>query len=206
MARAYGPTLRINRLLAEQLPPEDPQDVEDARRGFVGTIEGAEVRRADGGLAWTMDGYGFLDDDEPSETVNPSLWRQARLNRLHGLFEVTPRIWQVRGLDIANITFIEGERGLIALDALTVPETARRVRQRIGTVLDWAHAKGYRDAEAPMRSVTRGLPKQPKVKEHFAAMAWHDVPGFLVKLAETPQAGEPVVVAFDTAAGVVLDA
>lgn len=80
---------------------------------------------------------------------------------------------------------------------LTVPETARRVRQRIGTVLDWAHAKGYREAEAPMRSVTRGLPKQPKVKEHFAAMAWHDVPGFLVKLAETPQAGEPVKLALE---------
>jgi integrase len=80
---------------------------------------------------------------------------------------------------------------------LTLPETARRVRQRIGTVLDWAHAKGYREAEAPMRSVTRGLPKQPKAKQHFAAMPWQDAPDFLVKLAATTQAGEPVKLALE---------
>jgi integrase len=80
---------------------------------------------------------------------------------------------------------------------LVLPETARRVRQRIGTVLDWAHAKGWRESEAPLRAISRGLPKQPKKGKHFAAIPWADVPGFLVKLAETPRAGEPVRLALE---------
>jgi alkyl sulfatase BDS1-like metallo-beta-lactamase superfamily hydrolase len=66
---------------------------------------------------WSQRPYAFLDDEAPAATVNPSLWRQARLNCIHGLFEVTPRMFPVRGFDIANITFIEGDGGLIALDA-----------------------------------------------------------------------------------------
>ena len=62
---------------------------------------------------------------------------------------------------------------------LTKPETARRVKQRIGVVLDWSYANGFRASEAPMRSVRRGLPKQPKKDKHFAAMPYDDVPEFL---------------------------
>jgi len=67
---------------------------------------------------------------------------------------------------------------------LAKPETARRVRQRIGTVLDWAYASGYRETEAPMRAITKGLPRQPKKEGHFAAMAYAKVPAFMVRLAE----------------------
>ena len=119
MPSAYGPTLDFNRLMRRDLPAEDGRDFEDARRGFLGTIEHAEVRRADGRLAWSLRDYAFLDAEEPAPTVNPILWRQARLNCIHGLFEVVPRIYQVRGFDIANITFIEGDTGLIALDTLS---------------------------------------------------------------------------------------
>ena len=59
------------------------------------------------------------------DTVNPSLWRQARLNMLHGLFKVTDRIYQVRGFDISNMTLIEGDSGLIVIDPLISTETAR---------------------------------------------------------------------------------
>ncbi|MFN0185593.1 MAG: alkyl/aryl-sulfatase [Aquabacterium sp.] len=121
---AYGPTLDFHRLVQAELPPEDGDDAAQAMRGFIGTVEDAEVRRPDGGLVWSMKPYAFLDDETPAPTVNPSLWRQARLNRTHGLFQVTPRIYQVRGLDIANITFIESDTGLIALDALSTPATA----------------------------------------------------------------------------------
>lgn len=123
-ATAYGPTLDFHRLLREQLPPEDGQDRADAERGFLGTVEHAEVTGADGRVVWSQRPYAFLDDEAAPATVNPSLWRQARLNRLHGLFQVSARIFQVRGFDLANITFIEGDSGLIALDALTVAETA----------------------------------------------------------------------------------
>ncbi len=121
---AYQPTIDFHRLIADDLPIEDGQDLADAQRGFIGTTEHAEVLRPNGHVVWSQRAYGFLDDEKPADTVNPSLWRQARLNRIHGLFEVTPRIFQVRGFDIANITFIEGDTGLIALDTNSCPETA----------------------------------------------------------------------------------
>jgi hypothetical protein len=64
------------------------------------------------------------------------------------------------------------------------PETARRVRQRLGSVLDWAYSKGHRSSEAPMRSLTKGLPRQPKQTGHHAAMPFADVPAFLTRLRE----------------------
>lgn len=73
-------------------------------------------------------------------------------------------------------------RNLLSEIWLSKPETARRVRQRIGTILDWAYASGFRESEAPMRAITKGLPRQPKKDGHFAAMPYADVPAFMVKL------------------------
>jgi integrase len=75
-------------------------------------------------------------------------------------------------------------RNVLAEIWLTKPETARRVRQRIGAVLDWAFASGYRETEAPMRSITKGLPRQPKKDGHFAAMPYADVAAFMARLRE----------------------
>ncbi len=75
---------------------------------------------------------------------------------------------------------------------LDIPETARRVKQRIGTVLDFAYAKGWRDSEAPMRSLARGLPKQPKGKKHMPALAWKHLPNFIQNMATIIQASETV--------------
>lgn len=80
-------------------------------------------------------------------------------------------------------------RDLLAKIWLAKPETSRRVRQRIGTVLDWAHAKGYRETEAPMRSISKGLPRQPKKNNHFAAMSYIELPAFMEKLNETDTMG-----------------
>ncbi|MBT5108271.1 MAG: integrase arm-type DNA-binding domain-containing protein [Rhodospirillaceae bacterium] len=88
-------------------------------------------------------------------------------------------------------------RDVLADIWLTIPETARRVKQRIGTVLDYGHAKGWREAEAPMRSISRGLPKQPKVKEHLAAMPWTDVPGFVANMETVLTASETVRLAIE---------
>ncbi len=73
-------------------------------------------------------------------------------------------------------------RNVLAEIWLTKPETARRVRQRIGTVLDWAYASGYRENEAPMRAISKGLPRQPKKDGHFAAMPYTNIPAFLIQL------------------------
>jgi alkyl sulfatase BDS1-like metallo-beta-lactamase superfamily hydrolase len=100
------------------LPADDGGDFELARRGFIGTIPDAAI-----GGAWSMAPFAFLEDERP-DTANPSLWRQAKLNGLHGLFEVTPGIYQVRGFDLSNITFIEGERGYVVIDPLISAEPA----------------------------------------------------------------------------------
>jgi integrase len=80
---------------------------------------------------------------------------------------------------------------------LSIPETARRVLQRIGTVLDFAHAKGWRDTEAPIRSIRRGLPKQPRVRQHFAALPWQEVPSFIASVGEVLKASEKVRLAIE---------
>ena len=80
-------------------------------------------------------------------------------------------------------------RDLLAEIWLSKPETARRVRQRIGTVLDWAHAKGYRAAEAPMRSVSRGLPRQSKRDNHFAALPYEELPALMPELEASVSLG-----------------
>jgi alkyl sulfatase BDS1-like metallo-beta-lactamase superfamily hydrolase len=121
---AHAATIDFHRLMQQSLAPDDLADQADAQRGFIGTVPDAVVLRPSGQPVWNLAAYGFLAEEQPAETVNPSLWRQARLNMAHGLFQVTPRIFQVRGFDIANITFIEGDTGVIALDALTCPETA----------------------------------------------------------------------------------
>jgi integrase len=83
-----------------------------------------------------------------------------------------------------SVTDVTGPmvRDLLADIWLTKPETARRVRQRIGAVLDWAYSKGWRDAEAPMRSVTKGLPRQPRSDKHHAALDYAEVPKFVARL------------------------
>ena len=88
-------------------------------------------------------------------------------------------------------------RDVLADIWLTIPETARRVRQRIGTVLDFAHAKGWRETEAPLRSISRGLPKQSKIRTHFAAMPWQEVPDFIANMGNILKAGEPVRLAIE---------
>ncbi|NPV24777.1 alkyl/aryl-sulfatase [Bradyrhizobium aeschynomenes] len=109
----------------ETLPFDDTADFDDAARGFLGTIDQAKVTTAQGRSVWSLEPYGFLDAEDAPPTVNPSLWRQAKLNMHHGLFEVVPGVYQVRGLDIANMTLIEGSTGVIVVDTLTSIEGAR---------------------------------------------------------------------------------
>jgi alkyl sulfatase BDS1-like metallo-beta-lactamase superfamily hydrolase len=107
------------------LPFDDTIDFSDAARGFLGTIENAKITSAQGRVVWSLEAYGFLSSEQAPATVNPSLWRQSRLNMQHGLFEVVPGVYQVRGLDIANMTLIEGDTGVIVVDTLTSIEGAR---------------------------------------------------------------------------------
>ncbi|KOU29208.1 alkyl sulfatase [Streptomyces sp. WM6372] len=102
---------------------EDTRDLENERRGFLGTVGESGIRDADGRVVWDLDAYGFLDADCPP-TAHPGLWRQSGLVAGHGLFEVVPGIYQVRGFDLSNMTVVEGERGILVIDPLISTETA----------------------------------------------------------------------------------
>ena len=114
---------RQNAELRDRLPFHDTQDFEDAERGWIGGLDPAVVTAADGRVVWDNAAYAFMEGEAPS-CVNPSLWRQGRLVAMHGLYEVTERIYQVRGLDLSNVTFVEGERGVVVIDPLISVETA----------------------------------------------------------------------------------
>jgi alkyl sulfatase BDS1-like metallo-beta-lactamase superfamily hydrolase len=101
----------------------DIQDFADADRGLVGRSEQRHVLASDGRVVWDLDAYSFLDQAAPG-TANPSLWRQSQLCARDGLFEVRPGIYQVRGFDLSNVSFVEGTTGVIVIDPLTVKETA----------------------------------------------------------------------------------
>jgi alkyl sulfatase BDS1-like metallo-beta-lactamase superfamily hydrolase len=91
------------------LPFSDTQDFEVAKRGLIAPLPEGMIKAADGTVVWNLNDYRFFDQKEPPETVNPSLWRQARLNTNNGLFRVVDRIYQVRGFDLSIITIVEGE-------------------------------------------------------------------------------------------------
>ena len=122
---AEPPTREANAAVLTTLPFADRQDFEDARRGFVATLPGGVIPGSGATPVWDMRRYEFLDREEAPATVNPSLWRQARLNAIHGLFRVAERVYQVRGLDLANMTIIEGDTGILVLDTLLTAEAAR---------------------------------------------------------------------------------
>ena len=105
------------------LPLADPADREAATRGLIAREDPLIIENDQGEIVWDNRDYAFLEEDAPS-SANPSLWRQAQLNHLHGLYEVAPGIHQVRGYDLSNLTVIEGETGRILVDPLTSRETA----------------------------------------------------------------------------------
>ncbi len=128
MKPAHPHTQAAQQRLRQELPFEDSQDFDDVRRGFIATLPDAHTLTDAGDVAWTMREHGFLQGSAP-DTVNPSLWRMAQLNAVHGLFKVCEGIYQVRGFSLANVTFVEGDTGLIVVDPLTYVEHARAALQ-----------------------------------------------------------------------------
>lgn len=105
------------------LPFDDRSDFEDADRGFIAKLDPSVVTATDGRVVWDSDAYAFLAEDCP-DTANPSLWRQGQLCAKQGLYQVADGIYQVRGLDLSNMTLVEGDRGVIVIDPLVSAETA----------------------------------------------------------------------------------
>ena len=124
-------TVAVNALYREGLDFGDVRDFEDARRGFVAALpEPVVIRNAAGAPVWDLGQYAFLgatEKDDAPDTVNPSLWRIAKLNMIHGLFEVVDGIWQARGYDLSVMSIIRSNSGYIVIDPFISAECAATV-------------------------------------------------------------------------------
>ena len=117
-------TIAANQKFADNLDLDHQQDFEDARRGMVAEAPNDSVTAASGIQIWDGAAYDFIQGEAP-DTVNPSLWRQAKLNNIRGLFKVDEGIYQLRGFDLANSTLIKSDNGWILVDPLTTLETTK---------------------------------------------------------------------------------
>ncbi|EGQ9862019.1 MULTISPECIES: alkyl/aryl-sulfatase [Vibrio harveyi group] len=120
-------TISVNNQVKADLPFNDKKDFENAQKGFIAKQDVVTIKNDNGDVVWDLEAYKkYISLDKPSpNTVNPSLWRNAQLNMINGLFEVTDGIYQVRGYDLSNITFIKGDKGWIVFDPLISQETAK---------------------------------------------------------------------------------
>jgi alkyl sulfatase BDS1-like metallo-beta-lactamase superfamily hydrolase len=119
-------TIELQKSLRATLPFEDERDFEEARRGFIAAPPYKQIMAEAGNVAWDIGSYEFLLQGKDFDSIHPSLQRQAIVNMAYGLYEVlSGRIWQVRGFDLANISFIKGDTGWIIFDSLTAKETAK---------------------------------------------------------------------------------
>lgn len=121
---ASAATQKANRDVKAKLPFGDVDDFELAERGLIARPASTVVRDAAGKVVWDIDQFAFEEGDAPG-TVNPSLWRQAKLNSKYGLYRVSDRIYQVRGYDLSNLSVIEGDSGYIVVDPLITKEVAK---------------------------------------------------------------------------------
>ncbi len=139
--------VEANKQSAAAMPFADTADFADADRGFVAALEPGVVRDVTGKVVWDNDSYSFLREPCPL-SVHPSLWRQSQLTVKQGLYEIAPGVYQVRGLDLSNMTLVEGDTGVLVIDPLISTETAaaglalyRRHRgERPVTGLIYSHA------------------------------------------------------------------
>jgi alkyl sulfatase BDS1-like metallo-beta-lactamase superfamily hydrolase len=132
------------------LPFGDRRDFEEAERGFIAAPDSLKIEAEAGGFAWDMDRFAFIKKGEGFDSIHPSLERQAKLTTKYGLFKVVPRVYQVRGYDLSNITFVEGDTGWIVFDTLLSKETAaaalellhRHVEKRPIVAVVYSHSHG----------------------------------------------------------------
>ncbi len=126
--KGKAPSVHTVRLLEEaraSLPFSDESDLEEWSRGFIAPLPDLQIMADAGNVALDMAKFKFLDQKEPFDSVHPSLQRIARLNNNYGLYEVAPGVYQTRGLDLANLTFVRGKTGWIVVDPITTTESAR---------------------------------------------------------------------------------
>ena len=125
-------TLKVLEAAKKELPFSDTRDFDEGKKGFIAAPDYWQIKGEKGNVVWDMERYKFFLEGKDFDSIHSSLQRQSTLNMNYGLYEVIPGIYQVRGFDLANITFIKGKTGWIVFDPLTAPETASAAK----TLLD----------------------------------------------------------------------
>jgi alkyl sulfatase BDS1-like metallo-beta-lactamase superfamily hydrolase len=158
-------TLEIRRIQEQVLPFYDKRDFEEQERGFIAAPNYKKIIAEDGRVVWDIGKYDFLLEGKDFDSINPSLQRQALLNMNYGLYEVIPGIYQVRGFDLANITFIKGESGWIVCDPLTAKETAKAALEFINEKMGRRQVKAiiYSHSHADHFGGVRGVVDENEV-------------------------------------------
>ncbi len=151
--KATKHTIIAQQKLKRELPFADTLDFTLSKKGLIKRPKELAIKDLQGNVVWELGNYDFLADKNYHDSINPSLERQARLNMSYGLYKVTDRIYQVRGYDLANISFVKGDSGWIVFDPLLTPATARAafklVSQELGdfpikaVVYSHAHADHF---------------------------------------------------------------
>lgn len=154
-------TKEVLRRSSEHLPFDDTRDFDENKKGFIAPMKQRQIMADAGHVAWDMDAFNFIDEQDQFDSVHPSLHRIAKLNQNYGLYEVTPGIYQVRGIDLAQMTFIRGKTGWIAYDVLVSAETARA---------SW---------ELLQEHIGEGLPITAVIYSHNHADHWGGVRGLI---------------------------
>ena len=124
-------TIKVLEQARKTLPFADKQDFEEQKKGFIAAPKSKKIMADAGHVAWDLERFQFLLEGDEFDSIHPSLVRQSVLNMNYGLYEVIPGIYQVRGFDLANISFVRGKTGWIVFDPLTAPETTRAAKQLI---------------------------------------------------------------------------
>jgi integrase len=165
---------------------EAREKADEVRRLYKGGVDPVEARRAAKAAKITIP--TFREAAKTAHGEHKGGWR----NEKHKAQWISSlEAYAFPSIGDERVDRVDGPmiRDLLLAIWLDKPETARRVRQRIGAVLDWAHAKGFRATEAPMRSIGKGLPRQPKKDRHHAALPYADVPALIGKLAKAESVG-----------------
>lgn len=128
-------TQEKNEAVYTELDFENTDEFACAEKGLIKAPEELELKDEDGRVIWSQKAYEFLEDTDAPDTVNPSLWRNSQLNHIYGLFEVVDGIYQVRGYDMSNITFIKGDTGWVVFDPLMSVECSEAALQLVNEEL-----------------------------------------------------------------------
>lgn len=118
-------TKQINEDVYQVLDFDDTQEEEFAKKGFITAPDSLQITDDDGNIVWNMDNYDFVRDADSPDSANPSLWRNTKSNANYGLFQVSDDIYQVRGYDLSNMTFVRTDNGWIIMDCLASSDTAK---------------------------------------------------------------------------------